>query len=116
MLQLTSKATRHLIELRRERGVDERAGARFVSKGGRVGLIFASAPEQGDRVLGSAEILVYVPPEIADASTTPLSTPAAKKGGWRWSFASRPDRPKPRTALTDPCRRLRTPDLRDKPG
>lgn len=67
MLQLTSKATRHLIELRRERGVDERAGARFVSKGGRVGLIFASAPEQGDRVLGSAEILVYVPPEIADA-------------------------------------------------
>lgn len=66
MLQLTSEATRYLLKVRRERGVDDRAGARFVSKGGRVGLTFALAPVAGDRVLNGAEIKVFVAPEIAE--------------------------------------------------
>jgi Fe-S cluster assembly iron-binding protein IscA len=66
MLQLTPEATRHLLKIRGERGVDERAGARFVSKGGRVGLTFALAPVAGDRVLNNAEIKVFVAPEIAE--------------------------------------------------
>lgn len=65
MLQLTPEATRYLLKVQGERGVDERAGARFVSKGGRVGLTFAPAPVAGDRVLNSAEIKVYVAAEIA---------------------------------------------------
>lgn len=67
MLQLTSEAARHLMKVRRERGVDERAGARFVSNGGRVGLTFAPAPMAGDRVVDSEPIRVFVAAEIADA-------------------------------------------------
>lgn len=67
MLQVTPKATHHLIQVRRERGADPRAGARFVSRGARVGLTFALAPATGDRVVDANEIKVYVASEIADA-------------------------------------------------
>jgi len=67
MLQVTPKATRHLIQVRRKRGADPRAGARFVRRGGRVGLTFALAPATGDRVVDAKEIRVYVASEIADA-------------------------------------------------
>ena len=67
MLQLTSNALRYLINIRQERGVDNRAGARFVSKEGRVGLTFALAPVDGDRVVDADVIKVYVASEIAAA-------------------------------------------------
>ena len=67
MLTLTTKATRHLIEVRRKRGFDVHAGARFVGKGARVGLTFVRTPGKGDRVVASEEIKVYVAPDIADA-------------------------------------------------
>lgn len=65
MLELTPDAERYLANLRRERRVDDRAGARLVSKGGRVGLTFAPAPVAGHRVVDGDVIRIYVPPEIA---------------------------------------------------
>jgi Fe-S cluster assembly iron-binding protein IscA len=67
MLQLTPNAVRYLINVRKERGVDNRAGARFVSKEGRVGLTFALAAVDGDRVVDADVIKVYVASEIAAA-------------------------------------------------
>jgi len=66
MLRLTSKAASHLLKVRRERGLDERSGARFVGSGGRIRLTFSSAPRLGDRVVKGAELPVYVSSEIAD--------------------------------------------------
>jgi Fe-S cluster assembly iron-binding protein IscA len=67
MLRLTPKATNHLITVRKERGVDDQAGARFISKGGRVGLTFAAAPTEGDRVVDGEKINVFVAADIAEA-------------------------------------------------
>jgi len=66
MLGLTPGAIRYLANLRRERGVDDQAGARLVSNGGRVGLTFAPAPVAGDRVVDGEVIKIYVPSEIAE--------------------------------------------------
>jgi len=67
VLKLTSSASRHLVNLRKERGVDDRAGVRFVSKEGRVGLTFSLKPVHGDRELDGEAIKVYIAPEIAPA-------------------------------------------------
>jgi Fe-S cluster assembly iron-binding protein IscA len=67
VLKLTSSASRHLVKLRKERGVDDRAGVRFVSKEGRVGLTFSLNPVKGDREMDSDAIKVYIAPEIAPA-------------------------------------------------
>ena len=67
MLQLTTEAARHLISLRRERGVSDTAGARFVGRGGRVGLTFAPRPAEGDRVVEDQSIKVFVAADIAEA-------------------------------------------------
>lgn len=67
MLQLTSSAARHLIKLRQDRGVDVRAGVRFTSKEGRVGMAFSLAPMDGDRVVDGESIRVFVAAEIATA-------------------------------------------------
>ena len=66
MLQLTKEATRHLIEVRRERGVDDQAGARLVGKGGRVGLTFAQAPTAGDLVVEGDGIKVFVAADVTE--------------------------------------------------
>jgi len=66
MLELTPKAGRYLTNLRGQRGVDDRAGARLVSRGGRIGLTFAPAPVAGYRVVDGGVIKLYVPPEIAE--------------------------------------------------
>ena len=66
MLELTPNAKRYLANLRRERGLDDRAGARLVSKGGRVGMTFAPAPVAGHRVVDTDVIKIYVPAEIAE--------------------------------------------------
>ena len=67
MLQLTPKATSHLVRIRRLRGLDDQNGARFVAKGGSVGLTFAVAPEPGDRVIEQKDIAVFVAQEVAEA-------------------------------------------------
>jgi Fe-S cluster assembly iron-binding protein IscA len=67
VLKLTSSASRHLVKLRKERGVDDRAGVRFVSKEGRVGLTFSLKPVHGDREIDGEAIKVYIAPEIAPA-------------------------------------------------
>jgi Fe-S cluster assembly iron-binding protein IscA len=80
MLTLTPNATRHLIEVRKERGVDEKAGARFISKGGKVGLTFAKAPETGDKVVEGSEIPVYVAAEIAEVLDHSVIDARAEEG------------------------------------
>lgn len=65
MLQLTKEATRHLVKARTERGVDDTAGARFVSKDGRLGLTFASAPSPGDVIVEGEGIKVCVASDIS---------------------------------------------------
>ena len=67
MLQLTSNAARHLIKLRHDRGVDDRAGVQFTSKEGRVGMTFSLAPMDGDRVVDNESIKVFVAADIATA-------------------------------------------------
>ena len=66
MLQLTTAATKHLVRVRKERGIGPSAGARFVSNGTGVGLTFAPAPEPGDRVVEVPEIPIFVAPQIVD--------------------------------------------------
>lgn len=67
MLQLTPKATSHLVRIRRQRGLDDQNGARFVSRGGSVGLTFVVAPKPGDRVIEQKDIAVFVAQEVAEA-------------------------------------------------
>lgn len=67
MLQLTPEATRHLVRVRRERGVDDQAGVRFVPRGTGVGLTFSAAPKPDDRVIDDPEISVFIAPEVVDA-------------------------------------------------
>jgi Fe-S cluster assembly iron-binding protein IscA len=67
VLQLTPKAASHLVRVRRERGFDDRSGARFVSNGTRVGLTFARAAKAGDRIIERSDIPIYVAPEVAEA-------------------------------------------------
>ncbi|HSL97636.1 MAG TPA: hypothetical protein VK831_03600 [Candidatus Deferrimicrobiaceae bacterium] len=66
MVQLTQEATKHLVRVRGERGIDSGAGARFVPSGKGVGLTFAPEPKPGDQVVEGADIPVYLAPEVAD--------------------------------------------------
>lgn len=66
MLQVTPAATKHLVRVRKERGIGPDAGARFVSNGTGVGLTFAPKPEPGDGVVEGSEIQIYVAPQISD--------------------------------------------------
>lgn len=67
MLQLTPEATEHLRQVRQERGFDDKAGARFVGNGARIGLTFVSTPEPSDRVVDGAGLPVYIAPDVAAA-------------------------------------------------
>ncbi len=80
MLQLTPKATRHLIKVRRERGVDKKAGARFVRRNGRVGLTFTTERTKSDRVVEAEEIKVYIATEIADTLDQAIIDARAEEG------------------------------------
>jgi Fe-S cluster assembly iron-binding protein IscA len=80
MLQLTPEATSHLVRVRRERGLDDQSGARFVSNGARVGLTFAGAPEPGDRVIEQKDIPVYVASEVAEALDTSVIDARVEEG------------------------------------
>ncbi len=66
MLQLTGNAKDHLLRLRRERGVNERASARLVRKDGTMRLTFVMTPRAGDRLTPTEGIPVYVTPELAN--------------------------------------------------
>jgi Fe-S cluster assembly iron-binding protein IscA len=66
MLQLTSRAADHLVQIRRERGVDERASARLVQKEKGVSLTFVMAPRDGDLLAQDTGVRLYVAPEVAD--------------------------------------------------
>jgi len=66
MVQLTQEATKHLVRVRGERGIDPGAGARFVPSGRGVGLTFAPEPKPGDQVVKVPEIPIYLAPEVAD--------------------------------------------------
>jgi Fe-S cluster assembly iron-binding protein IscA len=67
MLQITPQAERHLLQLRVDRGFDEKHGARFMTNGGTVRMTFAPAPKPEDQVVTGADLLIYVAPDAAAA-------------------------------------------------
>lgn len=72
MLQITLKAQAHLVRVRRERGIDDHQGARFVGNNGKVRLTFASAPQPGDQEIGGNELRIFVAPEVATRLDTAI--------------------------------------------
>lgn len=66
MVQMTPQAVRHLSETRNRRGFSREAGVRFVPHGHAVGLTFSGQPKPGDSVSMSADLPVYVAPEVAE--------------------------------------------------
>lgn len=83
MVQLTQEATKHLVRVRGERGIDAGAGARFVPSGRGVGLTFAPEPKPGDQVVEVKEIPIYLAPEVAgklDKTTIDVSEKDGKVG------------------------------------
>lgn len=67
MLQITPQAEKHLIDLRVERGFDDKDGVRFMTSAGGVGLTFTAAPDPNDRVVEGANLPVYIAPEAVAA-------------------------------------------------
>ena len=67
MFQITQRAIGHLEQLRRQKGLDSGTGVRFVRSGGRVGLTFTRAPEEGDRVVPRSGLALYLAPSVVEA-------------------------------------------------
>lgn len=63
MLQITQRAEQHLLQLRVERGFDDKHGARFLTNAGTVGLTFAAEPKADDRVMEGGNLPIFVAPE-----------------------------------------------------
>lgn len=94
MLQITDRATTHLLRARTERGFDERAGARFVrGVAGVVGLTFALAPEQGDQVLEGSALPIFVAEEVTAVLDQAVIDVAADDGETRLTLRSQADAP-----------------------
>lgn len=67
MLQITDRATDHLIQLRRSHRLDRKAMPRFSRRAGRLGLAFATTPADGDRLVRAGRVSALV---AADAVAT----------------------------------------------
>ena len=91
MLQITDRATTHLLRTRTERGFDERAGARFVRGSAGVALTFAPAPEQGDQVLDGSALRIYVADDVTAVLDRALIDVAADDGESRLVIRSQAD-------------------------
>jgi Fe-S cluster assembly iron-binding protein IscA len=93
MLQITDRATTHLLRARTEEGFDERAGARFVRGSAGVGLTFAAAPEQGDQVLTGSALPVYVAEDVTGVLDRAVIDVSAEDGESRLVLRSQADAP-----------------------
>ena len=93
MLQITDRATNHLLRARTERGFDERAGARFVRSSTGVALTFAPAPEQGDRVLDGSALPIYVAEDVTEVLDGALIDVAPDDGESRLVIRAQSDVP-----------------------
>jgi Fe-S cluster assembly iron-binding protein IscA len=83
MLQVTQEATKHLVRVRGQRGVEPDAGARFVASGEGVGLTFARSPQPADQVVEGSEISIYIAPQVAgklDSALIDVSDRGGKTG------------------------------------
>jgi hypothetical protein len=77
MLRLTTRATEHLVKVRRERGLDASRIPRFVRRDGRLALTFVPGPEAGDRVVDGGRISTLVAAsasDLMDAATIEVKT------------------------------------------
>lgn len=93
MLQITDRATTHLLRARTEGGFDDRAGARFVRGSAGVGLTFAPAPEQGDQVLAGSALPIYVAEEVTAVLDQAVIDVAADDGESQLVLRSQADAP-----------------------
>jgi hypothetical protein len=66
MLRLTTNASRHLVNVRREKGHDANEPPRFVRRAGRLALTFARGPEAGDRLVETPQVATLVASSAAD--------------------------------------------------
>jgi len=93
MLQITDRATTHLLRARTEGGFDERAGARFVRGSAGVGLTFAPAPEQGDQVVAQSPLPIYVAEDVTAVLDQAVIDVAADDGESRLVLRPQADAP-----------------------
>ena len=93
MLQITDRATTHLLHARTEGGFDERAGARFVRGSAGVGLTFAPAPEQGDQVVAQSPLPIYVAEDVTAVLDQAVIDVAADDGESRLVLRPQADAP-----------------------
>ena len=94
MVQITDRATTHLLRARTQGGFDERAGARFVrGVAGVVGLTFAPAPEPGDQVLEGSALPIYVAEEVTAVLDQAVIDAPADDGESRLVLRSQADAP-----------------------
>lgn len=66
MLQITARATDHLLRVRQERGLGTDAIPRFVRREGRLALTWAREPEDRDRIVDAERVRTLVAPSAAD--------------------------------------------------
>ena len=66
MFEITKAAVDHLRTLRKQKGLDDSMGVRFVGNDGRLGLRFRKDPDKGDQVVSQEGIAIYVAPEVAE--------------------------------------------------
>jgi Fe-S cluster assembly iron-binding protein IscA len=66
MLRITSRATEHLVRVRREKGFDANAIPRFIRRAGRLVLTWSRGPETGDRIVDGDRVQTLVAPSAAD--------------------------------------------------
>lgn len=66
MVEITPRAEDLLVQLRGQRGYDQKDGVRFHTEGGKIRFGFASAAKPDDRVLEGARLPIYVAPELVD--------------------------------------------------
>lgn len=83
MLQVTSAANEYLRHVRDAKGIDSKAGARFVRRSGGIGLTFAPAPAPGDQILAGVDLPVYIPDDLAAALATSIVDVRREDGGPR---------------------------------
>lgn len=101
MLEITKAAVDHLRKLRKEKGLDDSMGVRFVGSEGRLGLRFRKEPDKNDQVVSQEGLSIYVAPEVAEKFEASI-VDARTQGTRRALVLRRPKAPKPSSRTASP--------------